>query len=99
VVRPVERSENLHCNLDLYTSNVAFEIRDLDGEPEKNAFMALSSPECVPTITEDPQDQTDTFPKYRVFPRSLLDLVKLDDLRIKIIDFGEGSSSGIQSFP
>ena len=54
-------------------------------------MMALGVPQCVPVITRNHLDQTDSHPKYLVLPGSLVEFVKQDDLRIKIVDLGEGS--------
>ena len=48
-------------------------------------------PECVPVFTQDRLRQTDSLPKYMVCPGNLVDHVRQDNLRIKIIDLGEGS--------
>ena len=53
--------------------------------------MALGIPHCIPVLTLDEKHQTDSLPKYQVVPASLLRYVKPEDMRIKIIDLGEGS--------
>jgi serine/threonine-protein kinase SRPK3 len=79
-------------NLDLHKGNIAFEIPDLDGTPEEMVMITLGvPPHCVPVVTRDQLRQTDSLPKYLVFPGNLVDLVKQDDMRVKIIDLGEGS--------
>ena len=78
---------------DLHTGNVAFEIPDLDGKPERTVLSILGTPRCVPVLTRDQSHQSELFPKYLVVPASLEERVNLDDLRVKIIDFGDGSSS------
>ena len=78
-------------NIDLHKGNIAFEIPDLDGKSEEQAMTALGVPQCVPVITRDQLHQTNSHPKYRVIPGSLVECVKQDDLRVKIIDLGEGS--------
>jgi hypothetical protein len=59
--------------------------------------MIPGRPQCVPVLTRDKLHQTDSLPKYLVRPGSLLEYLKrglkLEDMRIKIIDLGEGSSS------
>lgn len=55
-------------------------------------MMTLGLPGCVPVITRDDLHQTDSLPKYLVISGSLLEYVKREDMRIKIIDLGEGSS-------
>ena len=77
-------------NLDLHKGNIAFEIPDLDGKPEENAMMTLGVPQCVPVFARDRLHQVDSLPKYLVLPGSLVEHVKQDDLRVKIIDLGEG---------
>lgn len=84
-------------NLDLHKCNIAFEVPALDGKPEENAMMALGVPQCVPVITRDHKHQMDSHPKYLVIPGSLVEYVKLDDMRVKIIDLGEGSLSPSKS--
>lgn len=79
------------CNLDLHKRNIAFEIPDLDGKSEESAMMTLGPPQPVSVSTRDHPDKADSLPKYLVYPGSLVEFVKLDDLRIKIIDLGEGS--------
>ena len=54
-------------------------------------MLAVGFPKCVPVLIRDQPYPTDSFPKYLVFPGNLIDTVDQDDLRIKIIDFGEGS--------
>lgn len=80
-------------NLDLHKGNIAFEISGLDGEPERNVYLTLGSPECVPTLTQNLQSQMNMLPEYLVRPGNLSDFVTRDNLRIKIIDLGEGWSS------
>ena len=53
----------------------------------------LGFPDCVPVFTLDHRHQTDALPKYLVIPGSLFRCVDQNDMRIKIVDFGEGSSS------
>jgi hypothetical protein len=60
--------------------------------------MTLGVPQCVPVFTRDQLHQTDSLPKYLVLPGSLVECVKQDDLRVKIIDLGEGSLRWSQSF-
>jgi hypothetical protein len=59
-------------------------------------MKTLGVPECSPLIILDKLDQADSLPKYLVSPGSLLERVKRglkrEDMRIKIIDFGAGSS-------
>lgn len=55
--------------------------------------MTLELPQCVPVFTRDRLHQTDSLPKYLVLPGNLVDCVKQEDLRVKIIDLGEGSLS------
>lgn len=78
---------------DLHKGNIAFEIQDLDGKPERDVLRTLGFPECVPVFTLDQSNQTESLPKYLVISGSLVGCVKRDNLRVKIIDFGEGSSS------
>ena len=59
--------------------------------------MTLGVPDFVPVLTRDPLHQTDSLPKYLVLPGSLVECVKQDDLRIKLIDLGEGSLRWSQS--
>jgi len=54
-------------------------------------MMSLGVPRCTPVITRDQLHQTNSHPKYLVMPGSLVECVKEDDLRIKIIDLGEGT--------
>jgi hypothetical protein len=54
-------------------------------------MMTLGPPQPVSVSTRDHPDKADSVPKYLVYPGSLAEFVKLDDLRIKIIDLGEGS--------
>jgi len=54
-------------------------------------MMTLGLPQCVPVVTRDQLRHTDSLPKYLVLPGSLVECVKQDDIRIKIIDLGEGS--------
>ena len=68
-----------------------FEIASLDGESEENAMLTLGMPEFLPVLTRDRLHQTDSLPKYLVYPGSLAGRVKHDDVRIKIIDLGGGS--------
>ena len=77
---------------DLHKGNVAFEIKNFDGESEPKAMFSLGVHQFVPVIARDNLHQTDSLPKYLVFPGDLLKRVNQDDLRVKIIDFGEGSS-------
>jgi hypothetical protein len=56
-------------------------------------MMALGVPRCMPVITRGEIRQTGLLPKYLVHPGSLLERVKREDMRIKIIDLGEGSLS------
>ena len=53
--------------------------------------MALGVPRCIPVITRDQLHRSDSHPKYLVIPGNLVECVKQDDLRVKIIDLGEGS--------
>ena len=53
-------------------------------------MMTLGLPQCVPVFTRDNLHQTDSLPKYLVLSGSLLECVEQEDLRIKIIDLGEG---------
>ena len=53
-------------------------------------FVGL--PKCVPALIRGRPDQPDSLPKYLVFSRDLVKRMKRDDLRIKIIDLGEGLS-------
>ena len=80
-------------NLDLHKGNIAFEIPNLDGKSKENAMMTLELPHCVPVFTRDHLHQTDLLPKYLVLPGNLVEYVKQEDLRVKIIDLGEGSLS------
>ena len=49
-------------------------------------------PKCVPALARDQSYQTDSLPKCLVISRDdLVEYVRLDDLRIKIIDLGGGS--------
>ena len=59
--------------------------------------MALGPPEIVAVIARDHLRQTDSLPKYLVLPGNLVECVKQDDLRVKIIDLGEGSLRRSQS--
>ena len=59
--------------------------------------MTLGVQEFVPVLTRDPLHQTDSLPKYLVLPGSLIECVKQDDFRIKLIDLGEGSLRRSQS--
>ena len=68
-----------------------FEIPGLDGKSEEQAMTALGVPQCVPVVTRDQLRQTDSHPKYLVIPGDLVKCVNQDDLRVKIIDLGEGS--------
>ena len=56
-------------------------------------MMTLGLPQCVPAFARDQLHQTDSLPKYLVLPGSLVESVEPDDMRIKIIDLGEGSLS------
>ena len=96
LVVPLGDQNTYGADTDLHAGNIALEIHGLDGELQKNVFMAMRSPDCVPTLPQDPHIQMDTLPKYRVTPENLSAFVKRDDIQIKIIDFGEGSSSCIQ---
>jgi len=78
---------------DLCRDNTLFEIPDLDGKSEQDVLNTLGRPESEPLFTQDQSHQTESLPKYLVYPASLEKHVKLDDLRIKIINFGEGSLS------
>jgi len=85
------------CNLDLYNCNIAFEIPDLDGKSEDDVIRAVGFPKCVPVFARHQPDATDphrsdSLPKYLVRPTDLVENVDQNDLRIKIIDLGEGSS-------
>ena len=53
-------------------------------------MMTLDVPQCIPVFLRNQQHQTESLPKYLVIPGSLVGHVKQDDLRVKIIDFGEG---------
>ena len=53
--------------------------------------MALGVPRCVPVVARDQLHQADSHPKYLVIPGNLVECVNQDDLRVKIIDLGEGS--------
>ena len=79
-------------DLDLYNANIAFEIPDLDGEPEEDVMNALGAPTCTAVLTRDQMDQTDSLPRYVVAPENLLCRVQKDNLRIKITDLGGGLS-------
>ena len=87
----------IDSNPDLHKTNIVFETKDLDGVRQWNVLDDLVTPRCVPVLTQNPQDQADTLPKYLVRSAELLEVVEEDDLRIKIIDFGEGSSSSTPS--
>ena len=76
---------------DLHKRNIAIEIPDFDGKPEERVVIALEAPVCVPVFTRGPQHQTNLLPKYLVIPGNLVDYVRHEDMRVKIIDFGEGS--------
>ena len=52
----------------------------------------LGLPNAVPVFTRDRPHQSNSLPKYLVLSESLTERVKEDDLRVKIIDFGGGSS-------
>lgn len=81
-----------HCGVvhaDLHKCNIAVEIPDLDGKAEESAMMALEVPRCVAVLTRDPQHHTDLLPKYLVIPGNLMDYVRQEDMKVKIIDFGE----------
>ena len=91
VSRSTNRSTADECHLDLHKGNIAVEIPDLDGKSEELAMMTLDPPQCVPVFTRDHLNQTDSLPKYLVLPGNLVQCVKQDDLRVKIIDLGEGS--------
>jgi len=80
------------CDPDLHSGNIAFEIPDLDGKSEQDVMRAVGLPKCEPVLTRNGLRQTDSLPKYLVFSRSLVKRVKRGDLRIKIIDLGEGLS-------
>ena len=56
-------------------------------------MMTLDLPQCVPVFTRDQMHQSDSLPKYLVLPGNLVEYVKQEDLRVKIIDLGEGSLS------
>ena len=75
---------------DLHQANIALEIPDLDGKPEENAMISLGVPQCVPVFARDQQRHTDSLPKYLVIPGDLVECVEQDDMRVKIIDLGEG---------
>ena len=90
-------SDNSWVNPDLHKGNIAFEIPDLDGKSEEIAMMTLDPPQCVPVFTRDQSHQSDSLPKYLVLPGNLVECVKQDNMRVKIIDFGEGSSLQSQS--
>ena len=53
-------------------------------------MMTLGVPRCIPVITRDPLHQIASLSKYIVLPGSLVEYVKQYDLRVKIIDLGEG---------
>jgi len=53
--------------------------------------MALDVPRCVPVIPRDQLHQSGSLPRYLVLPGDLVECVKGDDTRVKIIDLGEGS--------
>ena len=55
-------------------------------------MMTLGVPQCVPVFPRDQQHHSDSLPKYLVIPGSLEDCVEQDDMRVKIIDLGGGSS-------
>jgi len=55
--------------------------------------MTLGLPECTPVFARDQLHQTESLPKYAVLSGDLMGFVKQDDLRVKIIDLGGGSSS------
>lgn len=76
--------------LDLHQGNIAFEIPGFDGTTEEKAMLSLDVPQCVPVITRNHLHHTDSLPRYLVVPGSLVDRVKQDDVRIKIVDLGEG---------
>ena len=78
------------CDLDLHQGNIAFEITSLDGESEENAMLTLGLPEFLPVLTRDRLHQTDSLPKYLVYPGSLAGCVEPDNVHIKIIDLGGG---------
>ena len=77
--------------IQAYKGNIAFEIPTLDRKSEENAMMASGVAQCVPVFIRDHQRQMDPHPKYLVIPGSLVEYVKRDDMRVKIIDLGEGS--------
>jgi len=79
-------------SLDLYSGNITFEVPNLDGMSEGDAMRTVGLPRCVPVLVRDREHQTDSLPKYLVFPRNPVKRVDRNDLRIKIIDLGEGSS-------
>ena len=79
-------------NVDLHNSNIAFGVPDLDGKSERNVLMALGMPKCVLVFVLDQPHQLEFLPKYLVSPLDLTRCVKEDDLRVKIMDLGEGSS-------
>ena len=84
-------------NPDLQKANIAFEIDELDGVREERVVPKLITPRCVPVLTQNPRDQAHALPKYLVRSAELLHVMKRDNLRIKIIGFGEGSPSCIRS--
>ena len=95
---PANRFATHGCNPDLHVGNIAFEISDLDSKSEEGVIVTLGPQECVPVITKDHLRQTDSLPKYLIVPGKLGDRVERGNLRVKIIDLGEGSLRWPQSF-
>ena len=54
-------------------------------------MLNLGLPEFLPVLTRNRLHQTDSLPKYLVYPGSLAGRVKYDDVHIKIVDLGGGS--------
>ena len=54
-------------------------------------MTTLGVPQCVPVFTRDQRRHTESLPKYLVVPGCLADCVEQDNMRLKIIDLGEGS--------
>jgi len=53
-------------------------------------MRAVGLPKSILVLVRNRAHQTDSLPKYLVFSRYPVKNVKRDDLRIKVIDLGEG---------
>ena len=62
-------------------------------------MLTVGYPKCVLVSIRGGPHQTDSFPKYQALPSNLVECVKHDYLRVKIIDLGEGSLQCSTVFP